>query len=127
MTMASNPLQSQFGRLVGPDAISPELTGRLRRLADVLDRIAAGTAPTPSCLRGAPLLVEWRLEITWNRLCLVGFCVGHPLYGSKEIATSQLLALDPQHKWARTISLFYRLGVRRDGVVARDNQDRDAT
>jgi hypothetical protein len=106
-------------RALAPDAITPDLTARLRSLADDLDRIAAGEAPTATDLAQAPLLVDWRLMLTWAGVGLVGFAAGHPVLGSKTIATSPVWALDPALRWARTLSRFYRLGVPAGGAIPR--------
>jgi hypothetical protein len=34
------------------------------------------------------LLVDWRFMLTWAGVSLVGFVAGHPLRGSRHIATS---------------------------------------
>jgi Family of unknown function (DUF6634) len=106
-------------RALAPDAITPDLTARLRALADDLDRIAAGEAPTAADLAQAPLLVDWRLMLTWAGVGLVGFAAGHPLRGSRHIATSPLWVLDPDLCWARTLSRFYRLGAPAGGAIPR--------
>jgi hypothetical protein len=106
--------------MLAPSAINPELTACLRRLADDLDRIAAGQAPTPADLDHAPLLVDWRSAPTWNGFCLTGFAAGHPRLGARTIATSQLWAFDPKRRWARTLSRFYRLGVPDGDAIPRD-------
>ncbi len=100
-----------------PSAIKPNLIERLRRLADDLERIAAGGAPAPADLERAPLLVDWWLMLTLSGLSLVGFVAGYPLLGTKNIATSPVWVLDPRLKWARTLSRFYRLGVRAGAAI----------
>jgi hypothetical protein len=102
--------------MLSPDAITSGLTARLRRLADDLDRIAALTAPADEELAQAPLLVDWRLVLSLSGLSLTGFVAGHALLGSGYIVTSPLWVLDPDLRWARTLSRFYRLGLpmRRD-------------
>lgn len=107
---------------LAPDAITPDLTARLRRLADDLDRVAAKRAPTPAELKQAPLLVDWRILMTFRGLCFVGFAAGHPLLGSKQIVTSPLWVLDPDLRWARTLSRFYRLGAPAGGTVLMGDQ-----
>jgi hypothetical protein len=105
-----------------PSAITPDLAARLRRLADDLDRIAIGGAPTPADLEGAPLLVDWRLTFTLHGLSLTGFAAGHPLLGSKNIVTSPLWVVDHDLRWARTLSRFYRLGVRDGSAIPEGDQ-----
>lgn len=104
-----------------PNAITSGLTGRLRRLADDLDRIAADMAPTSAELAQAPLLVDWRLTVLLSGLSLTGFVAGHPLLGSKNIVTSPVWVLDPDLAWARTLSRFYRLGVSAGGAIPKDS------
>ena len=108
-----------IGRALAPDAITPDLTARLRALARDLDRIAAGEAPTAADLATAPLLVDWRFLLSWAGVGLAGFVAGHPLRGSRHIATSPLWVLDPDLRWARTLSRFYRLGVSAGGAIPR--------
>lgn len=103
--------------MLSPDAITPDLTGRLRRLADDLDGIATATAPTAAELGNAPLLVDWRLVVLLSGLSLTGFVAGHPLLGARKIVTSPLWVLDPDLAWARTLSRFYRLGVPAGGAI----------
>jgi hypothetical protein len=112
-------------RALAPDAITPDLTARLRALAGDLDRIAQGDAPTAADLARAPLLVDWRFMLTWAGAGLVGFVAGHPLLGTKHIATSPLWALDPALRWARTLSRFYKLGVPAGGAIPRGDRPQD--
>ena len=103
--------------LLKPDAVTPALTAKLRRLAHDLDRIAVATAPTAADLAKAPLLVDWRIVLTLSGLALAGFAAGHPLLGARKIVTSPLWVLDPELSWARTLSRFYRLGVPKGGAI----------
>jgi Family of unknown function (DUF6634) len=102
---------------LAPCAITPELTRRRRRLADDLDRIAAGTAPPAAELAQAPLLVDWAFAVSLSGLSLTGFAAGHPLLGNRKIVTSPLWVLDPDLTWARTLSRFYRLGLHAGGAI----------
>jgi hypothetical protein len=79
-------------------------------------------------LAPAPLLVDWRFMLTWAGVSLAGFVAGHPLRGSRHIATSPLWVLDPDLGWARTLSRFYKLGVPAGGAVPRgdSSQSEDA-
>lgn len=104
-------LDPNLVRALGPEGCMPEITHRLCSLAGDLDRIAAGTAPTVTDLKSAPLLVDWQLAVGWTGLCLSGFVAGHPLLGNRKIVTSHLWALDPALRWGRTLSRFYRLGL----------------
>lgn len=105
-----------------PSAITPDLAARLRRLADDLDRIATGRAPTPADLENAPLLVDWQLTFTLHGLSLIGFVAGHPILGTKTIVTSPVWVLDRDLHWARTLSRFYCLGVRAGGAIPGGDQ-----
>jgi hypothetical protein len=117
MTRGPSPHVIALDDLLSPNAITPNLIERLRRLADDLERIAADQAPTSADLKHAPLLVDWRPILTHSGLSLVGFVAGHPLLGTKNIATSPLWVLDPELKWARTLSRFYQLGIPKDGAI----------
>ena len=64
--------------LLKPDAVTPALTAKLRRLAHDLDRIAVAAAPTAADLAKAPLLVDWRIVLTLSGLALAGFAAGIP-------------------------------------------------
>jgi hypothetical protein len=103
--------------LLAPTAVTRDLAARLRRLADDFDRIVAGEAPTQADLEYAPLLVDWRLMLAPSGLSLAGFVAGHPLLGARQIMTSPLWVLDPELRWARTLSRFYRLGVPAGGAI----------
>jgi hypothetical protein len=102
---------------LAPTAVTRELAARLRRLADDFDRIVAGEAPTQADLEYAPPLVDWRLMLALSGLSLAGFVAGHPLLGARQIMTSPLWVLDPDLRWARTLSRFYRLGVPAGGAI----------
>ena len=84
---------------------------RLRRLADDLEAVAAGTYTTSS---SAPTIDRWWVGTRADR-CLLGEVTCHPeLPGTgRSIATSGLFFLDGQRGWARTLSRWYRLGVPR--------------
>jgi hypothetical protein len=93
------------------DASSSEkLTSLLRDLADDLDAIREGRAPDAATLANAPLLINWRVIATPDGLRLAGWVEGHPLFGSRQIVTSPLWALNMEKQpWARTLSRFYAL------------------
>ncbi|WP_074471579.1 DUF6634 family protein [Bosea sp. BIWAKO-01] len=84
---------------------------RLRRLADDLEAVAAGTYTTRL---SAPTIDRWWVGTRAER-CLIGEVSEHPeLPGiGRPIATSGLFFLDAQRGWARTISRWYRLGAPR--------------
>jgi hypothetical protein len=102
---------------LSPGAVTLALTAKLRHLASDLDRIAVAAAPTAAELSQAPLLVDWRVALGFNGLALTGFAAGHPRLGTRRVVTSQVWVLDPQLRWARTLSRFYRLGVPEGGAI----------
>ena len=108
--------------LLSPTAATPELTAKLRRLACDLDRIAVAAAPTAEDLWQAPLLVDWRLVLALSGIALTGFAAGHPQLGARRIVTSPLWVLDPQLRWARTLSRFYVLGVPEGGAIPEQDE-----
>jgi len=71
---------------------------------------AAKADPSPEDLATAPLLDRWRLQVTFlGELVLEGAVTGHPTLDDTFITTSPLIALDPDSRWARTVSRWYRL------------------
>jgi hypothetical protein len=122
MKRGTGPHIISLDGLFTPSAITPDLAARLRCLADDLDRIAVGQAPTPTELERAPLLVDWRLIFALRGLSLIGFVAGHPLLGAKHIITSPLWVLDRDLHWARTLSRLYRLGVRAGAAIPDGDQ-----
>jgi hypothetical protein len=81
----------------------------LRRLADDIERIQRGDAPTAAELETAPLLSGWMIEPALTA-CLSGAVFGHPRLGSRSfIRTSAVHILSRDGTWARTYSRFYRL------------------
>lgn len=107
-------------QVFAPDAVTSALTARLRRLADDLERVGVKQAPSATELSQAPLLVDWRLVLVITGLALTGFTAGHPLLGNRKIITSPLWVLDPDLRWARTLTRFYRLGVPAGGAIPAD-------
>jgi hypothetical protein len=108
---------TQLFPFLAPTEVSSQLTQRLRRLADDLDRINAGDAPTKADIAAAPLLVDWRIARAPTGICLAGSSVRHPILGSGVMMTSPLWAADPEMRWIRTLSRFYRLGAAADFIV----------
>jgi hypothetical protein len=103
-----------------PCNVGNAIPATLRRLADDLDRLRAGTAPTAAELANAPLIVDWRCVLTPVGLSLAGFVAGHPLLGNRTARTSQLWAADSGGRWVRTLSRYYRLGISSDRVPPGD-------
>lgn len=100
MTVKSNPavMAAAYHDLLVLEAL----------IADVR-HIALGNAPTDEDLESAPLLHPWMLS-TRHQVCLLGYVTGHPVLNGPFIKTSQLWSCDPDARWARTLSRFYRLG-----------------
>jgi hypothetical protein len=93
-----------------PRLLERELSGRLRKLADDLDRIRDGACPSSEELARAPLIADWRVVLSPLGVRLMGFVAGHPRLRDGEVMTSQIWAADPEGVWVRTLSRFYRLG-----------------
>ncbi len=76
------------------------------------DRLTAGNGPDTAELAAAPILSGWRRSLVpCLEPVLIGQVAEHPrLPGQRRVATSRLLALDPDRGWARTVSRWYRLG-----------------
>jgi hypothetical protein len=106
-----------------PDSVGPVLSSHLRQLANDLERIRDHEGPTSEELENAPLLSGWRLLITSLGVRLVGNVERHPRLGSGEVTTSQVWVADPEGKWARTISRFYKLGDPARAAADTDDED----
>ena len=82
-------------------------------LADLLrdvHEIRLQGRPKPSSLHKAPRLEDWSYSALL-RPRLVGRVTGHPLLGDQpHVQTSELIVIDAEAGWARTMSRFYRLG-----------------
>ena len=88
--------------------------GRLRTLARDLKRLLNGT---PTLVDDAPVIDHWQLALR-QEPCLAGTVAGRPLGvgGSDRITvTSGPLFLDAHGGYARTLSRWYRLGLKRPG------------
>lgn len=79
----------------------------------------AQTNPSPETLTEAPVLRDWLAAINFAGVpCLAGTVEGHPrLEDGKRIFTSVLVALDPDGRWARSRSRWYRLDTEWPGGV----------
>ncbi|MFC5738825.1 DUF6634 family protein [Sinirhodobacter huangdaonensis] len=72
---------------------------------------AAEKGPSKSDLSTAPKLNLWIPQVNYRgELVLEGEVKAHPILGDDVIITSPLIALDPDRRWARTTSRWYRLG-----------------
>ena len=97
-----------------PAQISTDLASRLRALADDCERLSFGRTVPSIILESAPLLTGWAPVLTPGGLHLVGRAVGHPLHGDRMVMTTPLWWADPDGRWARTLSRFYRIGAPAD-------------
>lgn len=92
--------------------IDPEVAAsHLRGLADDLDAIATGCAPTDAHLAGAPVITGWRPELTDRRDAAVsGIVIGDPFYPDGARIQVEIVAADPDLGWVRGLLSWYRLG-----------------
>lgn len=102
--------------------IEGEIIG-LRRLADDLERIVAGNAPTEAELAEAPIIDRYYLR-TRPVSALGGHVTGHPFLtgDDRPVRTSEVWVYAPDLGWARTWSRWYRLGgANTEAATARRN------
>lgn len=95
-----------------PRHITKAISSRLQGLAEDCVRFETGTAFVAARLRTAPLLDMYVPVISPLGLRLIGTVTDHPLLGARTIVTSQVWVADPDARWVRTLSRFYRLGQR---------------
>ncbi|WGS18639.1 MULTISPECIES: DUF6634 family protein [unclassified Bradyrhizobium] len=100
---------TQLFPFLDPSHVTPDLSGRLRDLADDCNRLELGRSVLP-LLKQAPLLDDWVPVLTRQGVQLVGRVTGHPILGDCTAATTHLWFADPDGAWVRTLSRFYRLG-----------------
>jgi hypothetical protein len=95
-----------------PDEASAEIE-RLKHLVADLEAMASGDGPTMREISEAPYLDQWVVGRQPSP-CLIGLVTGHPrLSGSdRAVRTSEMMVLDQDEQWARTLSRFFRLGSR---------------
>lgn len=98
-----------FGR-----ADAGETVAALRRLADDIEKLTM-FVPTRQ-LDIAPRLENWTFG-SRRSTCLAGHVIGHPILGTTQVLSSELFAIDPKRRWARTFNRFYVLG-ERAGIMA---------
>ncbi len=86
-----------------------DIAAQARRLADALDRLAADRRPSTPEMAGAPMLDAWSMG-SRRVPALVGTVAGHRSIAEARLTiTSELFAIDPRGRWARTWSRFYWL------------------
>lgn len=104
-----------FGR-----ADAGETVAALRRLADDIENLTM-FVPTRQ-LDVAPRLENWTYG-TKLTTCLAGDVTGHPILGTTPVFSSELFAIDPKRRWARTFNRFYVLGERAGIISGGSNHD----
>ena len=95
-----------------PRGITPDMSSRLQALTEDCVLLAQGLAAIEDKVRAAPILDLYTPVISPLGLQLAGTVMGHPLLGSRVIVTSQVWFADPEDRWVRTLSRFYRLARR---------------
>ena len=102
------PIETPFHNIIDLENSLTDLlhdVGEVRRLG----------RPGRLSLSTAPRLDDWSRAAMFSP-CLVGGVVGHPLLGQRpHIHTSQVILIDVEAGWARTLSRFYRLGMQNKG------------
>jgi hypothetical protein len=75
-------------------------------------RLKRGHLPTDAEMAAAPRLCAWVIQPFENGLVskMLGIVENHPSVPDGVCVTSALLAIDPDRRWARTVSRLYRLG-----------------
>lgn len=74
-------------------------------------KIQSGKHPTTQEIDAAPKMSGWVLAPLGGGLHqLVGLVAGHPNIADGTCSTSAVLVMDPDKKWARTVSRLYALG-----------------
>ena len=66
----------------------------------------------PEELDVAPVLDNWSLGMTRKAPALTGTVSGHPKIKDGMLHSSELMIIDPNRRWARTLSRFYVLGAK---------------
>lgn len=87
---------------------------RLERLAQDLRAVAEGAAPCPEDLETAPVIDGWVFGER-SMTTMIGTLIGHPRLPDGPVHTTEIWAIDPHRRWARTLSRYYVLGARRTG------------
>ncbi|OYR15237.1 DUF6634 family protein [Brucella thiophenivorans] len=87
-----------------------EMIELLQNLLEDLKSLRDGNELNSEVLSKSPVLNGWS-QTTRSTACLEGVVQEHPRLGkSKVILTSDLYYLDPEMRFARTLSRYYRLG-----------------
>ena len=80
----------------------------LEKVAADLRDILEGSRPTRAELLAAPILRDYGF-IAQPVPVALGHCIGHPVLRDGHVTTSQVYMIDPELRWIRTLSRFYRL------------------
>lgn len=80
----------------------------LSKVAEDLREILEGSRPTRVELLAAPILRDYGF-IAHPVPVALGHCIGHPVLRDGHVTTSQVYMIDPELRWIRTLSRFYRL------------------
>jgi hypothetical protein len=100
-----------------PDEASHKLDVEIEILENLLrdlKSIRAGNFPDKKALASAPLIDQWSLG-TRPTPCLYGVISGHPRLRTSQGVTSDVWVMSPNLRFIRTLSRYYRLGVREKG------------
>ena len=82
---------------------------RLQQLVDDLRGMAEGSSPSQGVLQAAPVADDWTFGSRPVPM-IFGHVFGHPRLATGPVCTTEVIALDLQAGWARTLSRFYVLG-----------------
>ena len=80
----------------------------LSKVAEDLRDILEGSRPKRAELLAAPILRDYSF-IAQPVPVALGHCIGHPVLRDGQVTTSQVYIIDPELRWIRTLSRFYRL------------------
>lgn len=109
---------TQLFPFLDPSHATSDLIQRLRALADDAAHLQRMRTVPQALLRSAPLLKYWVPLRRPEGLRLIGQVSGHPIVVGRMIMTSPLWFADPEGKWVRTLSRYYRLGPPANSVEA---------
>ena len=94
----------------------------MRALADDLDLIASGAAPTEAQLLGAPVISRWKPELTDNDdVAVTGVISGDTFHADGETIQVEIVAADQDLAWIRGLLGWYRLGIPESQFDERDH------
>src|ERR1700733_9749773 len=103
-----------------PDNLEADLPAKLYRLANDIAMLRQREQPYAGDLRAAPRLDKWTVVMTPLGLRLTGTVTGHPLLSDRSVMTSSIWVADPEARWVRSLSRYYRLGELSDLEAVRE-------